>query len=289
MAVAPGPEPLSTARRESGSALNAASRTALLERRRKGVRLRARLRRLYQGHSPASVRFRYAVLIVDFAIIGFFIAAPILRDTTAFLWIDYPIAALLTADLVARGLACGHWRRWLSRPIVWVDIFVLLTLLAPTWLFNLGFLRILRLWTVVNSDFFWNTVAKRYDDTRWEEVARTVATLVTFIFIVTGVVYTSFARQHPGIGGYLDALYFTIATLTTTGFGDITLPGPWGRVISIVTMISGITLFVRLAQALFRPHKVRFPCPTCGLQRHDLDAVHCKACGEILNIPNDEA
>jgi voltage-gated potassium channel len=32
-----------------------------------------------------------------------------------------------------------------------------------------------------------------------------------------------------------------------------------------------------------------FPCPQCGLQRHDIDAVHCKACGHVLNIPNDDS
>jgi voltage-gated potassium channel len=52
-------------------------------------------------------------------------------------------------------------------------------------------------------------------------------------------------------------------------------------------MIFGVTLFLRLAQVLFRPHKVRFTCPACGLQRHDPDAVHCKACGSILNIPDE--
>jgi voltage-gated potassium channel len=57
--------------------------------------------------------------------------------------------------------------------------------------------------------------------------------------------------------------------------------------ISVVIMIAGVTLFLRLAQALFRPHKVRFPCPTCGLQRHDPDAVHCKACGTVLRIPDE--
>jgi voltage-gated potassium channel len=61
-----------------------------------------------------------------------------------------------------------------------------------------------------------------------------------------------------------------------------------GKLSSVVPMIIGISLFVRLAQAVVRPLKVRFPCPRCGLQRHDLDAVHCKACGEILNIPNEE-
>jgi voltage-gated potassium channel len=54
-------------------------------------------------------------------------------------------------------------------------------------------------------------------------------------------------------------------------------------------MIVGISLFLRFVQAVFRPGgKVRFSCPQCGLQRHDHDAVHCKACGHILAIPNDE-
>jgi voltage-gated potassium channel len=72
-----------------------------------------------------------------------------------------------------------------------------------------------------------------------------------------------------------------------TGFGDITLPGTSGRMISVAIMIFGVTLFLRLAQVLFRPNKVRHPCPACGLQRHDPDAVHCKACGTTLNIPDE--
>ena len=58
--------------------------------------------------------------------------------------------------------------------------------------------------------------------------------------------------------------------------------------LSIAIMISGIGFFARLATSLFRPSKVRFRCPTCGLLRHEPDAVHCKACGTLLNIPNDE-
>ena len=65
------------------------------------------------------------------------------------------------------------------------------------------------------------------------------------------------------------------------------LPGTWGRLLSIIIMLVGVTLFVRLAQALFRGGKVFFPCPTCGLRRHDVDAVHCKACGRVLCIPDD--
>ena len=38
--------------------------------------------------------------------------------------------------------------------------------------------------------------------------------------------------------------------------------------ILIENMIFGVTLFFNLARALLSPHKVRFPCPSCGLQRH---------------------
>jgi voltage-gated potassium channel len=108
-----------------------------------------------------------------------------------------------------------------------------------------------------------------------------------FVFVMTGLVYETQHRSNAHIGNYADALYFTVTALTTTGFGDITLPGTLGRMISVVVMICGVTLFLRLAQVLFRPNKVRFPCPTCGLQRHEPDAVHCKACGTVLNIPDE--
>ena len=45
----------------------------------------------------------------------------------------------------------------------------------------------------------------------------------------------------------------------------------------------------RMGQTLLRPHKVKHPCTSCGLIRHDPDAVHCKACGEVLCIPDEGA
>ena len=234
------------------------------------------------------MRFRLWIIAIDLMLIAFFIAAPFLRDYPAYLYADYFAAFVLVLDIGARALAHQTLRDWIRRPSVWIDLFVLLTLLFPLWLFNLAFMRVLRLWSLFHSDLFWETVGRRYDDTRWEEVAKTLATLITFVFVTTGFVYASFARTHPGIQGYVDALYFTVTALTTTGFGDIVLPGAWGKLLTIVIMISGITLFVRLAQTLIRPHKVRFACPTCGLIRHEPDAVHCKACGELLNIPNED-
>lgn len=254
------------------------------------LRLRARLRALYHGASPAAVRFRYAVILIDLIIIAFFVAAPLMHHHgVTFYLLDYGVATFLAADLIARIIAYGDIRSWLKKPINWVDLFVLATLLFPAWLYNFGFLRVLRLWTLVHSEFFWRTVARRYDDTRIEDITRAASSLLTFVFVVTGFVYSSFAGRHDGIAGYVDALYFTVTSLTTTGYGDVTLPGVWGKLLSMAVMIGGVSLFIGLIQSILRPHKVTFPCPDCGLRKHDPDAVHCKACGKMLCIPDDGA
>lgn len=264
--------------------------TSLLlnERRGRLVRLRARLATLYRGRTRAALRFQAAVLVIDVLIIGFFLATPVLESHPAFLIIDYSIALLVGCDLTARAIASSDLRRWFRRLDVWVDVFILVTLLAPSMFANLGFLRVLRIWTVSRSPIFWHYVS-RHGYGHWQGTAGAVASLLAFLFVTTGFVYTFFAHKAAGIETYVDALYFTVATVTTTGFGDITLPGPWGRLTSVAAMIIGISLFVRLAQSIFRPYKVTFTCPQCALMRHEPDAVHCKACGHQLKIPNEES
>jgi|GEM_PF-4130876 len=70
--------------------------------------------------------------------------------------------------------------------------------------------------------------------------------LPRFSVIVTGFVYTTFFYHQDGLVVFVDALYFTVATMTTTGFGDITLAGPLCKLTSVMTMIVRISLCVRV-------------------------------------------
>jgi voltage-gated potassium channel len=252
-----------------------------------GAGLRDRLRQLFHGRSPLALRFQVAAAVVDLLIIAFFIVTPMIRDRPTFLWIDYSIAAILMIEIAARMLASSNVPRLLRQPTMLLDFFILATLLAPETLENFGFLRILRLWSLTQRGWIW--AALRETRLRaWEDAAKAVINLATFLFVVTGFIYSFFFADRPGLAGYVDAFYFTVTTMTTTGFGDIVLPGVAGKLTSIVVMIVGISLFVRLAQAVFRPTKVTFPCPQCALQRHEPDAVHCKACGHVLRIPDHD-
>jgi voltage-gated potassium channel len=249
-----------------------------------------RLRKLYDGDDPRASRFRYGLFVFDLATIVFIVATSFLPRADWLEAADVLIGIVIAADVAAR-LVISHQRlRDLLNPFIWADLIAVASFLAPIAGEGAGFLRIVRTLRLLRT---YSVLARLRADSAFfrqnEEVIVAVANLLVFIFIMTGVVYATQYPRNPAIGNYADALYFTVTALTTTGFGDITLPGTIGRMISVIIMIFGVTLFLRLAQVLFRPNKVPFPCPVCGLQRHDYDAVHCKACGTLLNIPNDES
>ncbi len=248
----------------------------------------ARLRFLYEGEGTASHRFRYGLLAFDLVTVAFIVATSFLPRTDLVEALDVVFGVGLAADVSARLLISRRPWRDMVRPLTIVDFIVIASFLAPITGEGAAFLRILRTLRLLHS---YQLLVRLRKDSEWfrryEDVVIATVNLCVFILVMTGIVYETQHYDNPHIGNYADALYFTVTALTTTGFGDITLPGTSGRLISVVIMIFGVTLFLRLAQVLFRPNKVRFPCPACGLQRHDPDAVHCKACGQLLNIPDE--
>jgi voltage-gated potassium channel len=251
-------------------------------------RVAADLRELYDGESERAYRFRYGLLAFDLATIAFVVISSFWPLTPVVIAADVVVGLVVLADFLAR-LSISHRRlHEFLRPSTWADVAAIVAFLAPVLGHGAGFLRILRTLRLLRT---YNVVQRLRADIPFfrlnEDVIVAVTNLSVFIFVMTGIVYATQHQTNPAIRHYVDALYFTVTSLTTTGYGDVTLPGTLGRLISVIVMICGVTLFLRLAQVLFRPHKVRFPCPTCALQRHDGDAVHCKACGTVLNIPDE--
>jgi voltage-gated potassium channel len=252
--------------------------------------LRARLRDLYEGPAPASDRFRYALLAIDLLTVSWLILSSFTARTPHHTTIDIVIGLVFLADLLVRLWIARRPLRDLASFWGIADVLVIVSLLVPMWGEGLAFLRVLRLYRVFHSP---QTLSQLRDDLpgfrRNESTIRAALNLLIFVFATTSLVYQTQAGTNPDIANYVDALYFTVATLSTTGFGDVTLEGNSGKLLSVAIMIVGISLFLRLVQVILRPSKAVFSCPTCGLRRHDHDAVHCKACGTILNIPDDGA
>lgn len=252
--------------------------------------IRQTLRSLYEGRSRQTRWFLYGLLAFDFVSLLFIISTSFLPRNDLIRALDLFFGAVFLIEFVARFLSVRKPGRELLRLTTWTDVAAIASLLASATGEAAGFLRVLRTLRLLRT--FRVVEHLRHDSAffrRNEEVISALANLSVFVFVMTGVVYETQRSTNPHIANYADALYFTVTALTTTGFGDITLPGTAGRLITVAIMIFGVTLFLNLARVLFNPSKVRFSCPACGLRRHDRDAVHCKACGTLINIPDDGA
>ncbi len=251
--------------------------------------LRARLRYLYGADAAEARRYRYALLALDVASIAWVVTTSFLAPTTFVYAVDVALGAVLLAEWIARFAATARPAREATRPMALADLVAILSLLlAPVLPASAASLRALRLLRLTRSPRVLGPLrADLPAFRRNEEAVVAAADLVVFVFLMTAAVFETQRHLNTGIANYGDALYFTVTALTTTGFGDIVPKDTLGRMLTVIIMLAGVTLFLRLAQALFRPSKVRFTCPACALGRHETDAVHCKACGALLSIPDD--
>lgn len=247
-----------------------------------------KLKDLYEGDTAVAHRFRYALLAFDLFTIVFVIVTSFIEHTLLIESLDLVLGVIILADFIMRVSLERQKMRYFLRLTTWTDIIAIGSFLAPIAGEGLGFLRVLRTLRLLHT---YQLMARLKQDFPWfrnrEEILLALANLAVFLFVMTGLIYALQHNVNPDIRNYADALYFTVTTLTTTGFGDITLEGTAGRMLSVGVMIFGVTLFLRLAQVLFRPPKVRHECPTCGLLLHDPDAVHCKHCGETIHIETE--
>lgn len=251
--------------------------------------LKTTLRQLYLGSDDVAVRFRYALIAFDVATIAFFIVTMPITHSPSLIVVDTALGVAILCDFLARlWIASDKWAM-LRRVYTIADVIVISSLLLlPFFSSHLSFLRVLRGLRLVHSYHLLRDLRKESDFFRRnEEAVIASVNLFVFIFFTSCVVFALFFERSLGYSAYIDALYFTVATLTTTGFGDITPSGPVEKLVTVVVMLVGVALFVQLARAVFKPSKIKYRCPSCALNRHDQDAIHCKHCGEPLRIETE--
>jgi voltage-gated potassium channel len=250
--------------------------------------IREMARQLYNGSSRRAVYFRYGLLAFDLVTVVFVIASSFYLGSPIVASLDVLFGVLILVEFASRLLVSRSPLGELVHPLGLADLIVIVSFLAPAPGGSFGFLRVVRALRLFRS---YRLVARLQRDfpffKRNQDAVFSVVNLLVFILIMTSLVHASQFGRNPEINNYADALYFTVSTLTTTGFGDITMEDTTGRLLSVLIMIFGVSLFIRLAQTLFRPSKVHQECEECGLTRHDADAVHCKHCGTVIHIETE--
>lgn len=250
--------------------------------------LKSRLLELYEGNSVRAHRFRYTLLGLDIATLGFLIFSSFFYKHPAIDWLECAFGAYILCDFLARLYIAPNSFSFLIRMFSIIDMLVIVSFFLPVDGQSFAFLRALSVVRLLRSAHILERLRRDVPFFRkYEDMLISATNLLLFIFVMTELVFQTQVERNEDIHNFVDAMYFTVTTLTTTGFGDIVLEGNLGRLLTVIIMIFGVSLFLRLVQTILRPHKVRFECPQCGLYLHDRDAVHCKACGTVLAIPDE--
>ena len=102
----------------------------------------------------------------------------------------------------------------------------------------------------------------------------------TVIFLVEG-------DKNPGFASIPQAMYWTIVTITTVGYGDVTPVTVLGKMMASLIMLTGFAILavptgVVTAELGRQMQKDVRRCGECGWVGHDHRAIHCLFCGTKL-------
>ncbi len=256
----------------------------------KHTTFKRRVHSLLFGKSKLSRRFNKILFTINILVFSLFAVEAVYPGSSVITTIEISFGILFLLEYIAR--------LWLSPKKIpfafdllnMADLIVIFSLFLTPFVGNLAILRVIRSIKILRTYRLTALLDKEYSFLeRNKDIFIGILNFIVFVGIMTVIVHVSQVGVNDNIETYLDAVYFTVSALTTTGFGDVIAVGTTGKILSIIIMIFGITLFVKIAHSIFRHPKIHYTCPDCGLKTHDVDASHCKHCGHVIKNDIDLA
>ncbi|HOZ80131.1 MAG TPA: ion transporter, partial [Ferruginibacter sp.] len=114
--------------------------------------------------------------------------------------------------------------------------------------------------------------------------------VVLMLVVILGSVMYLVERGEHGFSSIPDSIYWAIVTITTVGYGDISPVTDLGKFVASIIMLMGYGIIAvptgivttEMAIAARKRDQKNEVCHKCGKEGHDMDALYCKKCGELL-------
>lgn len=151
-------------------------------------------------------------------------------------------------------------------------------------------LRILRLFRIMHmADYVTDAnILLEVLRTSWRKTLIFVYTVITLVVIFATLMHF-IEGPETGFTSIPMSMYWSIVTLTTVGYGDITPATVPGKFIASIIMILGYGIIAVPMGIYFseyteasRRRKKKVECKSCGQKGHEPDARYCRTCGDEL-------
>ncbi|HLO50357.1 MAG TPA: ion transporter [Kamptonema sp.] len=202
--------------------------------------------------------------------------------------LDIAILILFAIEYLVRFWCAEEKIKFIFRIFSLIDLLAILPFFLG--FVNISFVRVFRWFRILRLLRFFEFKISIFRISSDDGVifARILFTLFTIIFVYSGLIYQV---EHPvnpkNFNTFLDAVYFSVVTMTTVGFGDVIPISEIGRLLTVLMILSGIALIPwqlgdLIKQFVKTANQVENTCKSCGLSVHDTDARFCKNCGTKL-------
>ncbi len=151
----------------------------------------------------------------------------------------------------------------------------------------LRLLRVFRILKLTRYTQAGRTLARAMWASR-EKISVFIFFVLTIVVIVGTIMYLIEGEAH-GFTSIPRSIYWSIVTLTTVGYGDISPQTSLGQFLASVVMILGYAIIAVptgiVTAEMMKPstNNNTQVCPGCLHDKHEDDAVFCKKCGTRLN------
>lgn len=215
--------------------------------------------------------------------------------------IEWIITIFFTLEYIGRIVAVKRPMRYIGSFYGIIDLLATLPayidLLFPGlhFLLSLRAIRLLRIFRILKLVHFVGASNQLV-----VSLKRSKLKIAVFLFnvivlcVILGTLMYMIEGPENGFSSIPMAIYWTIVTLTTVGFGDITPQTPFGQFVSMVIMIVGYGIIVvptGLITAEFisnmKSDTNTQVCPNCSADHHKDIARYCYSCGHSLEIDDN--
>ncbi len=225
--------------------------------------MRAYLYRILEdGHEPTPAMRATEILLITLISLNVIAAivetiAPVhARLATFFAWFEAGSIAIFSIEYLARVWACVEdpdlkgrrparaRLRYMASPLALIDLIAI----APAFLslfiaVDLRWLRLFRLLRLFKLTRYWSALNLLYRVVRSEAeiIGAAVFLLCLVLVLASGGMYVVEHHAQPeAFGSIPAAMWWTVATLTTVGYGDVVPITVWGKMLGAFISLVGI-------------------------------------------------
>jgi voltage-gated potassium channel len=241
--------------------------------------------------SPTGLAINLSILGLILISLGIFVAETYSISDRWKVWLDYldlAIVIIFAIEYLVRLWCTESKLKFIFSILSFIDLLAIVPLLVG--FADIRFVRIFRWFRILRIIRFFELPISIFQIQTTDKIifARILLTLFSIIFVYSGLIYQI---EHPvnpqAFDNFFDAIYFSIVTMTTVGFGDVTPLSEGGKFMTVLMILTGVLLIPwqlgeLVKQLINKDDRLQITCSNCGLSAHETDAFFCRKCGTRL-------